>query len=210
MRFIACYNTRLYEDGKVINQRDSICADSSFGQCSQAGLPSNFCCPPRQACIPLPANATLLCCPNGTDCWKYNSSLVISGNKMEHYIWIRLRRQHSLLTSWFCGDGCCPFGCSCTANTLCEMNVNQEELPPFTTTNSTVQSPSPTAPSSQTFLSSQTSLAPPTSTVSQVMATTPSSFQRGNWLESLSPLSVSLRSSSPSHSGCWSRSECGI
>ena len=61
-----------------------------------------------------------------------------------------------------CGDGCCPFGYSCTANTLCEMNINQEESSPFTTTNSTIQSPTWT--SSQTLLLSQTSLALPTET----------------------------------------------
>lgn len=124
----------LYGESSILNQR-STCADTSYLQRPQAGLPSNFCCPRGQVCIPLAANTTVLCYPGGgkrstiqpvtCDIAEQNSTLHPGSTRQTATI-------NSQLIS--CGNACCPFGYSCNTNGHCNFNTNQDLAPPSSIT----------------------------------------------------------------------------
>ena len=119
----------------------------NFTECSQAGLPSYFCCPQGQICNVLAANTTILCCPSGADCTSIQPiSCDISqqdGQKNPSAV-IKTTLLNGVM--FHCGSGtCCPFGYSCNTNGQCSKDANQAVLP-FTTSAPPAASTSPGTP----------------------------------------------------------------
>jgi len=113
-------------------ERQSTCAGLSYNHCPQSGLPSNFCCPEGQTCIPLAANTTLLCCPN-TCADPRNCTTILPIQCDIQLQNVTAHPDNSLMTTALsmnlptCGSGtCCPFGFTCNAIGDCVMNANQD------------------------------------------------------------------------------------
>lgn len=140
-----------------IFERASTCADPKNIQCTQAGLPSNFCCGASSECIVLAANTTVLCCPPGSSCSTIKSiGCDISLQNASANADISLMTTALTATLPTCGNQCCPFGYSCDSNSNCVQDANQDTAP---TTSSTSAS-TPSASSSTTGAS--TSVTPVT------------------------------------------------
>ncbi|KAI3392824.1 hypothetical protein diail_5173 [Diaporthe ilicicola] len=143
---IPSFTSALYiqvSPSELFGRQDSTCGDSSYNQCSQAGLPDDFCCPSGQSCIALAGSTTALCCPDGSDC---NAIKPIPCD-----ISLQDKSQHPenvVMTNALsgslpqCNGLCCPFGYSCQGQN-CVINSDQNAKP-FT---SGVQSSTTTAPS---------------------------------------------------------------
>jgi len=126
-------------------ERASTCSNSDYNKCSQPGLPSSFCCPSTTTCIPLAANTTVICCPNGSDCssikpitcdiTQQNSTLNPSSTLQTTALASKLLP---------CGPACCPFGYSCNDVGQCVKNANQNLSP------ASSSAPSSTASSTST------------------------------------------------------------
>lgn len=136
---------------QLFGRQDSTCGDSSYTQCTQAGLPDDFCCPSGHSCIALAGKTTALCCPAGSDCAAIRPipcdvSLQDKSLHPENVV------MTNALTGSLpkCADMCCPFGYTCDGGGNCILNSDQNAKP-FTTgaQSSTTTAPS-TAKSSET------------------------------------------------------------
>lgn len=136
---------------QLFGRQDSTCGDSSYTQCTQAGLPDDFCCPSDHSCIALAGKTTALCCPAGSDCAAIRPipcdvSLQDKSLHPENVV------MTNALTGTLptCAGMCCPFGYSCDGGGNCIQNSDQNAKP-FTTgaQSSTTTAPS-TAKSSET------------------------------------------------------------
>lgn len=131
-------------------ERASTCGDPTHTQCSQAGLPSNFCCGPSSDCIVLAGNTTVLCCPSGSSC---STIRPIGCDITQQNATANpdLALMTTALTAKLptCGDSCCPFGYSCSSSNNCVLDANQDLAPvaPFATTTNPPTPSSTTAPS---------------------------------------------------------------
>lgn len=146
-----------------IFERASTCRDPKYTQCSQAGLPSNFCCGPSSDCIVLAGNTTVLCCPSGNTCSTIKSiGCDISLQNVTANPDISLMTTALSATLPKCGGLCCPFGYSCNLAGDCTMDGNQD-IPP---TGASV--PSTTSISSSPVTGATTSVTPVANASSQV------------------------------------------
>lgn len=129
---------------QLFGRQDSTCGDSSYTQCTQAGLPDDFCCPSDHSCIALAGKTTALCCPAGSDCAAIRPipcdvSLQDKSLHPENVV------MTNALTGTLptCAGMCCPFGYTCDGGGNCILNSDQNAKP-FT---SAAQSSTTTAPS---------------------------------------------------------------
>ncbi|KAF1731952.1 hypothetical protein CRV24_008145 [Beauveria bassiana] len=105
-----------------------VCPKSDLEACPSS-LPSGFCCPSGQQCLPLAGLTTALCCPSGRSCEKI--SPITCDLKLQNP---KENPDATVITSVFdvdleiCDNGCCPFGYSC-ANRVCVRNASQSKKP---------------------------------------------------------------------------------
>ncbi|KAJ0121160.1 hypothetical protein J7T55_008322 [Diaporthe amygdali] len=135
---------------ELFGRQDSTCGDSSYTQCSQAGLPDDFCCPADQVCIALAGQTTALCCPDANDCNAIKPipcDISLQDKTLHPENVVMTNALTGTLPK--CNGLCCPFGYSCDG-TNCVINQDQNAKP-FTTgaQSSTATAPS-TAKSSET------------------------------------------------------------
>ncbi|KAI9650162.1 hypothetical protein NHQ30_000175 [Ciborinia camelliae] len=116
------------------------CPESSYKQCTNTGLPSDFCCPSTSTCISLAQNTTLLCCPNGGDCSTIQPITcdITQQNATAHPA-NTLKTTALTVTLETCGLNCCPFGYTCK-NGNCQINANQADSVPGQQQSSAVSS----------------------------------------------------------------------
>jgi hypothetical protein len=111
--------------GREIFERQQSCAVAGYSQCS--GAPSGFCCGADSKCILLARNTTVLCCPNGGSCQIIGPlTCDITQQNNTLYPMAQLKTTNLTGTLTVCGSGCCPFGYSCSGNSICTMNTNQD------------------------------------------------------------------------------------
>ncbi|KAK3389391.1 hypothetical protein B0H63DRAFT_98342 [Podospora didyma] len=120
-----------------------------------------FTCPTSSTCQLLAGNTTLLCCPQGANC---RSIQPISCDLQQQTLADAPVKTTAVLgTMVQCDNGCCPFGYSCSANTTCERNSNQE-IPPVQrgqSLSSSSLSTLPATPTPSVPPSSSTTTSPP-------------------------------------------------
>lgn len=100
---------------------DSSTCPSNYDQCGN-GLPDNFCCPSNSSCISLAAGTTVLCCPDGEDCSNVQASSFTCDISAYNATAFPTAVVHTTnLTGQLptCGSNCCPYGYSCSGDTLC-------------------------------------------------------------------------------------------
>ncbi|KAI1457409.1 hypothetical protein F4805DRAFT_457779 [Annulohypoxylon moriforme] len=127
-------------------ERASSCA-ANFTLCSQAGLPTNFCCEADATCNVLAANTTVLCCPKGANCDKVSTitcDLGLQDPATNPTAEIKTTVLNGILPT--CAGQCCPFGYSCDG-TNCVKDADQSKPPPVKAPTSTSKTTSPTATS---------------------------------------------------------------
>jgi hypothetical protein len=126
-------------------ERASTCGDPTHTQCSQAGLPSDFCCGPSSDCIVLAGNTTVLCCPSGSSC---STIRPIGCDITQQNATANpdLALMTTALTAKLptCGDSCCPFGYSCSSTNNCVLDANQD-IAPTTSSAATTNPPTPSS-----------------------------------------------------------------
>jgi hypothetical protein len=134
-----------------IFERASTCGNAQDTQCSQAGLPSNFCCGPTSSCIVLAGNTTVLCCPSGSSCSTIKAvGCDISLQNVTANPGISLMTTALTATLPKCGDSCCPFGYTCNSAEDCVLDANQDITPTISSTSSTASGSATGASSSVT------------------------------------------------------------
>jgi hypothetical protein len=118
----------------VLQQRDSTCANSTFNSCTSIdpNLPSNFCCPPTDACISLDSSSSALCCPAGANCTAIRP-ITCSIDQQN----VTLHPGNSVMTTKLdsslptCGGQCCPFGYTCDLTKIqCVLIIDESSLNP--------------------------------------------------------------------------------
>lgn len=134
-------------------QSQSTCPVSSQVSCGLAGVPSDFCCPNGQPCVPLAANTTVLCCPQA-DCTTIKPiPCDIQLQNVTAHPDNTLKTTALNVTLPTCGTSCCPFGYTCNASGNCVMNADQTIKPGATASSA----PSPSSTTSPNPASSSTS-----------------------------------------------------
>src|SRR6266536_907736 len=139
-------------------QRATCPTVANFNLCTQAGLPSNFCCPSTSTCIPLAANTTVLCCPSGNDCSAIQPIIcdITAQNATAHPN--NTIKTTALLSDLpVCGNGCCPFGYDCSSANNCVMKADQS----FAPSSRSSSSPAPSTQISSLSTPSSTGAATP-------------------------------------------------
>ncbi|KAM3508402.1 hypothetical protein MY10362_001205 [Beauveria mimosiformis] len=111
------------------NSREGgVCPKKDLEACPSS-LPSGFCCPSGQQCLPLAGLTTALCCPGSRSCDKI--SPIACDVKLQDP---KENPDATVMTSVFdvdletCDNGCCPFGYAC-ADRVCVRNASQSEKP---------------------------------------------------------------------------------
>ncbi|KAI1436719.1 hypothetical protein GGR50DRAFT_186334 [Xylaria sp. CBS 124048] len=126
-------------------ERAGICA-ANFSQCTQAGLPANFCCSQGTTCNVLAGATTVLCCPTGSDCSTIriiNCELSLQDPVAHPSAGVKTTDLNGKLPT--CGKGCCPFGYHCDESTTdCVIDSDQSKKPGETSPSSS-SAPSPTS-----------------------------------------------------------------
>ncbi|QSZ28713.1 hypothetical protein DSL72_003213 [Monilinia vaccinii-corymbosi] len=163
---LACLFTASFAQANNIFER-ATCPDSSYTQCTDAGLPSDFCCPSTSTCIPLAQNTTLLCCPSGSDCGTIQPiTCDITQQNITSHPESTLKTTALTATLEKCGSNCCPFGYTCV-NGNCQMNVDQESSVPGQQQSSAVSSTTSSVATSSDTKSTATSSSRPSSFTNQ-------------------------------------------
>ncbi|ESZ92170.1 hypothetical protein SBOR_7427 [Sclerotinia borealis F-4128] len=169
----ACLFGATFAQASNIFER-ATCPESSYVQCTNTGLPSDFCCPSTSTCISLAQNTTLLCCPSGSDCSTIQPiTCDVTQQNITAHPENTLKTTALKETLEKCGSNCCPFGYTCV-NGNCNMNADQAESVPGQQQSSAVSSVT-------------SSIATSSSTKATSTANTPSS--------TITPLSTSATSS---------------
>jgi hypothetical protein len=118
----------------ILLKRDQTCANSSLTSCASVDrrLPGNFCCTSGQFCISLDSSSSALCCPDGASCSQIQPlSCNVTSQNPELYpgASVQTTRLHDNLPA--CGNGCCPFGYTCSSqgsgdnlNSFCTLNTD--------------------------------------------------------------------------------------
>ncbi|KAI0818040.1 hypothetical protein GGR55DRAFT_53718 [Xylaria sp. FL0064] len=147
-------------------ERADTCA-ANYQQCTQAGLPANFCCPTGSKCNVLAGATTMLCCPDDSDCSTIeiiNCNLSLQDPAAHPQAAVKTTELDGNLPT--CGKGCCPFGYHCdTGNTNCVMDKDQSQKPGAVTSsvNSATSTPQSSPTTSTGEASASTTAAPATS-----------------------------------------------
>lgn len=129
---------------ELFGRQDSTCGDSSYTQCTTAGLPDDFCCPSDHSCVALAGKTTALCCPAGNDCTAIRPipcDISLQDKSLHPENVVMTNALTGTLPT--CAGMCCPFGYTCDGGGNCIQNSDQNAKP-FTTG---VQSSTTTAPS---------------------------------------------------------------
>lgn len=129
---------------QLFGRQDSTCGDSSYKQCTQEGLPDDFCCPSDHSCIALAGQTTALCCPADNDCTAIRPipcDVSLQDKSLHPENVVMTNALSGSLPK--CAGMCCPFGYSCDGGGNCILNSDQNAKP-FTTGG---QSSATTAPS---------------------------------------------------------------
>lgn len=131
--------------------REEICGgNANLSQCTDSGLPDNFCCGKTDTCLLLAGKTTVLCCPAGSSCASINPivcDLGLQDASQNPGAAVKTTVLNGKLET--CGTGCCPYGYRCE-NGACKRNADQSQPPaganpaPSSTT-ATTKSSSPTS-----------------------------------------------------------------
>jgi hypothetical protein len=143
-----------------------------FTQCSGAGLPANFCCQKDSICNVLAGGTTVLCCPSGEDCFKLapiTCDITQQNASLHSDSPVKTTALRGTLKT--CGDGCCPFGYSCTVSGKCQRDENQSVAP--------IESGIPVSTSAPAATSTAAPGSSPTGTTSSVESPDPESEKKG-------------------------------
>lgn len=157
---------------------ESSTCPSNYDQCVN-GLPDNFCCPSDSSCISLADDTTVLCCPNGEDCSSIQASSFTCDITAYNATAFPTAVVHTTnLTGQLpaCGSYCCPFGYSCSGNTLC-VRDNDDTLITATSTPSTTTTATASATGTGLIVAS-TSVPVPTASSQSDSATSSSSTKK--------------------------------
>ncbi|RAK71786.1 uncharacterized protein BO72DRAFT_453400 [Aspergillus fijiensis CBS 313.89] len=137
----------------ILLPRSSDTCPSDYTQCSSSGLPSTFCCPSSSTCISLDDGSSAICCPAGQSC-DYIEPITCDvqlQNATSHpKNSVHTTRLDDSLAK--CGSKCCPFGYTCTGDSLCSMDTS-------TASTAAASSATSSTTSSTTSSSSSSSLA---------------------------------------------------
>lgn len=158
---------------------DSSTCPSNYNQCGN-GLPDNFCCPSDSSCISLADDTTLLCCPNGEDCSSVQASSFTCDISAYNATAFPTAVVHTTnLTGQLptCGSYCCPFGYSCSEDTLC-VRDNDDTLVTATSTPSTTTSVTASATGTGLIVASTSVSVPANSAQANSEASTSSTKKR--------------------------------
>jgi hypothetical protein len=175
---VCIWNSAAAQSSHNLFERASTCADASFNQCTEAGLPSSFCCPSSSTCVALAANTTVLCCPTGADCSTIKPiPCDVTLQNATLYPDNTLKTTALTGTLPTCGSQCCPFGYACNSAGNCVMNADQQTSVP---TISTTSSPSSTRATASTHSSSApTSASAPAKTTTATLTASCNMFPIG-------------------------------
>lgn len=129
------------------------CSATGFSSCSQAGLPSDFCCGSGTNCVALAGNTTVLCCPGGSNCNSIASipcDITLQNNTAHPDSTLKTTALTGILPT--CGDQCCPFGYTCGSpqQGVCIMNSDQSNSPATSSTSSSTPTSKPTGAATTT------------------------------------------------------------
>jgi hypothetical protein len=145
---------------RILFERQLTCPLSDQSPCSLSGLPSNFCCPTGQSCIPLAANTTLLCCPTGQDCSIIKSiPCDIQLQNVTAHPDDTLKTTALTVALPTCGSQCCPFGFTCNASGNCVKDADQTVKPGASAPSAPSGTTSSTKPASTSSSSTNTHVA---------------------------------------------------
>jgi hypothetical protein len=114
---------------RQIFERQLTCAASGRSSCPSS-LPSTFCCPSDQSCIPLAGGTTAVCCLEPDGCSRIQPitcdlSLQDPANLPDATV--KTTFLNGELAT--CGKGCCPFGYTCNDESQCVRDADQSVLP---------------------------------------------------------------------------------
>src|ERR1700710_2833780 len=105
-----CLASSTIASSRDLFTRQDTCVIPNYSQCSESGLPSDFCCPVGQTCLALAADTTVLCCPAGSQC------TIIKAITCDIQQQNATARPDNLLKTIAlgsslptCGTECCPF-----------------------------------------------------------------------------------------------------
>lgn len=183
-----CLFSTSFAQANTIFER-ATCPQSGYTQCTNMGLPSDFCCPPTSTCIALAQNTTLLCCPSGSDCSTIQPiTCDIAQQNITAHPDNTLKTTALTASLEKCGSNCCPFGYTCV-NGNCQMNADQaDSVPGQQQSSAVISATSSVATSSGTkatatstnpslsIIPSSTSVAPSTDTPIAVIPKTCNKF----------------------------------
>ncbi|EHA24299.1 hypothetical protein ASPNIDRAFT_39654 [Aspergillus niger ATCC 1015] len=109
--------------GLLLRSSDS--CPSNYNKCTDSNLPADFCCSSSSTCISLDDSSSAICCPSGQSC-DYIETITCDvqlQNATAHpKNSVKTTRLDDSLPK--CGDKCCPFGYTCTGDSLCAMNTS--------------------------------------------------------------------------------------
>ncbi|PWY78497.1 hypothetical protein BO94DRAFT_537686 [Aspergillus sclerotioniger CBS 115572] len=105
--------------------RSSDSCPSNYNKCADSKLPASFCCSSSSTCISLDDSSSAICCPDGESC-QYIEPITCNvqlQNATAHpKNSVKTTRLDDSLPT--CGSACCPFGYTCTGDSLCVMNTS--------------------------------------------------------------------------------------
>ena len=151
------------------------CSTSGYSPCNKAGLPSNFCCPSSETCVPFNDNKSVVCCPAGQACKTINP---INCDITKQNATASPESQlHSIDLSGSmakCGSNCCPNGYTCQ-NNLCVMQTSSSTSKSPSTTSKSISATKPPVTTTTTHSGTST-----TSTSASVKSTATSAPQQNS------------------------------
>ncbi|PYI28669.1 hypothetical protein BP00DRAFT_402511 [Aspergillus indologenus CBS 114.80] len=164
----------------ILLPRSSDTCPSDYTHCSSSGLPSTFCCPSSSTCISLDDGSSAICCPAGQSCdyiEPITCDVQLQNATAHPKNSVHTTRLDDSLAK--CGSKCCPFGYTCTGDSLCSMDTSTASTATASSSSAASTSPSTTTSSSSfaTAISatdprvSQSSAADNTNTTTNATAT---------------------------------------
>lgn len=158
---------------------------ASYTSCGNSQLPPNFCCPTSTTCISLDNSSSAICCPSGSDCSfikPITCDIQAQNATANPEAALKTTRLTDSLPK--CGGSCCPFGYTCQDGSTCALIKDTSSEAPSSTqssassalSTSSTSASSASATSAPSAPSATSSTAAPTSTLSIVPSSTPTSF----------------------------------
>ncbi|KAI1390229.1 uncharacterized protein F4822DRAFT_229909 [Hypoxylon trugodes] len=159
----ATYIGQLPSRELLFGRADSTCNADGFSECTQSGLPDNFCCETGATCNVLAGNTTVLCCPKGSNCDKISPitcDLGLQDASKNPTAEIKTTALDGF-TLASCGNSCCPFGYRCDGGTICvkEANQNEKPTPDKPSSSSTTKAPTHTSSTGKPTTAASTTVA---------------------------------------------------